>query len=153
MYRRKRSGIYYIENTRTRLQQSLGTNEKSQAQRLLDAKNQEQQTPALNLQLGKAFITNADPKMGTRIWQEAMDELISHGKPSSQSRSARAFNATAFDIIRKTPIALTTPEDLKAVLKRGGSAANNYLRRLHNLALENGWIQWHILFSFIMCAP
>jgi integrase len=145
MYRRKRTGVYYIQNNRTREQQSLATTDRGEAKRILDAKNQEQQTPALNLQLGKAFITNADPKMGTRTWQEAMDELSSHGKQVSQSRSARALKSTAFDTIRKLPIALTTTEDLKAVLKRSGAAANNYLRRLHNLALENGWIQWHII--------
>ena len=145
LYRRNRTGVYYLQNNRTREQQSLGTTDKGQAKRILDAKNQEQQTPALNLQLGKTYITHADPKMGTRTWQVAMDELSSHGKQSSQSRCARALKSTAFDIIRNHPIALTTAEDLKAVLKRGGAATNNYLRRLHNLALDNGWIQWHII--------
>jgi integrase len=145
MYRRKSTGVYYAENNQTRVQQSLGTSDKGQAKRLLDAMNQGQQTSALNLQLGKAFITNADPKMGTRTWQEAMDELTSHGIQSSQSRCLRALKSTAFNTIRNRPIALTTSEDLKAVLKRGGAATNNYLRRLHNLALDNGWIQWHII--------
>jgi len=31
------------------------------------------------------------------------------------------------------------------VLKRRGSATNNYLRRLHNLALGNGWLHWNII--------
>jgi hypothetical protein len=55
------------------------------------------------------------------------------------------LNSAAFNIIREKPIIETTSEDLKVVLKRGGSAANNYLRRLHNLALGNNWIQWHII--------
>jgi integrase len=145
MYRRKRSRAFYAQNNQTREQQSLHTKDETQAQKLLDAMNQGQQAASLNLELGKAFITHADPKMATRTWQEAMDELSSHGKPSSQSRCVRALKSRAFDIIRKRPISMTSGEELKAVLKRGGAATNNYLRRLHNLALDNGWIKWHII--------
>ena len=145
MYKRKRTGVFYIENNSTREQRSLGTTDKEQAKRLFDAENQAQQAPALNLQLGKVYITNADPKMATRTWQEAIDELCSHGKEVSQARYARELKSTVFDIIREKPITLTTCEDLKAVLKRGGSVTNNFLRRLHNLALGNGWIHWHII--------
>ena len=145
MYRRKRTGVYYCENNQTREQQSLGTSDRGQAKRLLDAKNQGQQSSALNLQLGKTFITHADPKMATRTWQEAIDEMSSHGQAVSQVRYAREFKSSAYAIIRNKPIIETTSDDLKAVLKRGGAATNNYLRRLHNLALDNGWIQWHII--------
>jgi integrase len=147
MYRRKRTGVFYIQNNQTREQQSLGTKDEAEAQRLLDVKNQVQQTPALNLQLGRAYITHADPKMATRTWQEAMDEMSLHGQQASQTRCAREFKFTVYDIIRNKPIALTSGEELKAVLKRGGAAANNYLRRLHNLAVDNGWIQWEIIPS------
>jgi integrase len=145
LYRRNRTGVFYVQNNQTRQQQSLGTTNEAQARKLLEAKNQENQTPALNLQLGRAYITHADPKMATRTWQEAMAELISHGQQTSQTRCAREFKSTVYDIIRNTPIALTTSEAFKAVLNRGGAATNNYLRRLHNLALGNGWIQWNII--------
>lgn len=145
MFKRKNRPNYFIQNNSTREQRCLGTSDKIEAQRLLDAANQARQAPALNMQLGKVYISHADPKMATRVWQDAMTELCSHGKEVSQKRCARELNSTAFDIIRKKPIIETTSEDLKAVLKRGGSAANNYLRRLHNLALGNGWIQWHII--------
>ena len=145
MYQRKLTGGFYIQNNSTRKQESLKTTDRAEAERLLDAKNQERQTPALNLQLGKAYITHADPQMAKRVWQEAMDELISHGIQASQSRCARELKSSVFDIIRQKPIIETTSEDLKAVLNRGGAAANNYLRRLHNLALGNNWIQWHII--------
>jgi hypothetical protein len=144
MYRRKRTGVYYVENNQTREQQSLGTPDKGQAKRLLDAMNQGQQSSALNLQLGKTYITHADPKMATRTWQEAIDEMSLRGQAVSQARYAREFKSPAYAIIRSKPIIETTGDDLKAVLKRGGAATNNYLRRLHNLALDNGWIQWHI---------
>ena len=74
-----------------------------------------------------------------------MNELGSHGKESSQERCKRELKSKAFDIIRNKIIIETTGEDLRAVLKRGGAATNNYLRRLHNLALGNGWIHWNII--------
>lgn len=146
MFKRKdRGNIYYIQENGANNPKSLGTTDRDEAQRLLDAENQARQTPALNLQLGKVYMTNADPKMAKRTWQEAMDDLCTHGKESSQSRCAREMRSKAFDIIRNKPIIETTSEDLKAVLKRGGAATNNYLRRLHNLALGNGWIHWNII--------
>ena len=125
MFKRKNRPNYYIQNNSTREQRCLGTSDKQEAQRILDVENQAQQTPALNLQLGKVYIAHADPKMATRTWQEAMNELSSHGIETSQKRYARELNSTAFDIIRNKPIIETTSEDLKAVLKRGGAAANN----------------------------
>ena len=88
---------YFIEDTETGEQRSLGTADEATAQRLLDAENQSRQNPSLNLQLGKAYMTNADPKMATRKWQEAMDELCSHGVEVSQKRCARALQSSAFN--------------------------------------------------------
>lgn len=145
MFKRKDRPNYYIQNNSTREQYCLGTSDKIEAKRLLDAKNLGNQSAALNLQLGKTFIAHADPKMATRTWQDAISELCTHGKEISQARCARAFKVTAFDTIRNKSMIETNGEDLKAVLKRGGSIANHYLRRLHNLALGNGWIHWHII--------
>ena len=96
MYRRKRTGVFYLQNNRTREQESLRTADKIEAQRLLDAKNQAQQGLALNLQLGKTYITHADPKLATRTWQEAIDEMSSHGQAVSQARYAREFQSPAY---------------------------------------------------------
>jgi len=75
MFKRKDRENYYIQNNATREQRCLFTSDRQQAQRILDTENQARQTPALNLQLGKVYITNADPKMTTRTWQEAMNEF------------------------------------------------------------------------------
>jgi len=61
-------------------------------------------------------------------------------KARSQKRCRRELESKAFNPIRNKVIIETTGEDLDAVLKRGGSAANNYLRRLHNLAVKRQWI-------------
>lgn len=142
----RENGVYYVFNKDTRERKSLGTTDPTEAQKLLTGYNtQSDQTAALNLELAKAYLRAADPRMATRTWRAAMEELSSHGIESTQARCKRALQSKAFDPIRDKLIFETTAEDLKAVLKRGGSAANNYLRRLHNLALGNGWINSPII--------
>ncbi len=47
--------------------------------------------------------------------------------------------------IRHRAILETTSDDLLAVLRGGSSSTNHYLRRLHNLAIGLGWLNWPIL--------
>jgi hypothetical protein len=136
----KRNGVFYVCCNATGVQTSLRTKDKAEARRLLEARNQTRQPAALNLELGRVYLKAADPRIADRTWQTAMDELSTHGKESSKARCQREMASKPFDFIRKKPMIETTSEDLKIVLKRGGSATNNYLRRLHNLALGNGWI-------------
>jgi hypothetical protein len=83
--RTDRGGVYYIQENGKNNPKSLKTTDEAEAHRLLDAKNGAvSQTAALNLQIGKAYITNANPEMAKRIWQTAMDELSTHGKETSQ---------------------------------------------------------------------
>ena len=145
MFKRNGRENFYIQNNSTGEQKCLGTSDRHEAERLLAAHNEARHAPALNLQLGKAYISHADPNMATRTWQEAIQELCSHGIEASQQRCSRALKSPPFNVIRDKPIIETTSDDFKIVLKRGGAAANNYLRRLHNLALGNGWLHWHII--------
>jgi integrase len=142
---RRNKKHYYLQNNATGEQKSLNTTDSREAQRLLNAANDECQMPALNLQLGKVYLTNASPEMAKRTWQVVMDELSTHGKPSTQMRYARELRSKAYDAIRNKPLIETTSDDLKAVLKRGTTSTNHTLRRLHNLALGNGWIHWNII--------
>ena len=145
LYRRGNTGNYYLQNNQTREQRSLGTKNRQEALKLLFAENQVAQSPALNLEIGKAYLTHANPKLATRTWGEAISALASHGKPQSQSRTLREFRSKAYDTIRDKPMALTNGEDFLLVLRRGKAATSNYLRRLHNLALTSGWILTPIL--------
>jgi integrase len=143
--RKDRSGMFYILNKQTNERRSLETTDRAEAQRLLDVENQARETSSLNMQLGVVYLRNSDPEMAKRTWQFAMNELSSHGKETSQKRCQREMDSKAFDLIRDKAIIETTSEDLKAVLKRGGSATNNYLRRLHNLVVGNGWTPYAII--------
>ena len=136
---------YYLENNETGEQKSLGTSDPQEAQKLLNAANDARQAPSLNLQLGKVYLTNASPEIGKRIWQAVMDELSTHGKASTQTRYARELRSKVYDVIRNKPLIETTSDDFRTVLKRGTKSTNHTLRRLHNLALGNGWIHWNII--------
>lgn len=95
MFKRANRPTFYIENTITGEQKSLGTADRETAQRLLNAQNEARHNPTMNLQMGKVYMTNADPKTATRIWQEAMNELCSHGKEVSQTRYPERFAQAA----------------------------------------------------------
>jgi hypothetical protein len=104
----KRNGTYYVQNNQTGAQQSLRTTDKNEAKRRLQAHNESRQSPALNLEMAKVFLRGADPKLETRTWQEAMDELSTHGKESSQSRCKREMASKPFNLIRNRTIIGTT---------------------------------------------
>lgn len=141
----KRSGSYYAHDSENGRRESLGTKNKAQAQRLIAAKNETVQNTALNLQLGKVYLAGHDPKLTTRTWAEVMDKLASHGKDQSKKRCRQEMNSKPFDLIRDKKIVETTSDDLEAVLEAGKAATNNYLHRLHNLAVGLGWLPWPII--------
>ena len=140
-----RNGTYYLQDKETGKRESLRTKSRRVAERLLNARNEAASQPQLNLTLGRAYLSSHDPKLAERTWQDVMAEFCTHGKESSQERSRRAFASKDFAGLRKRRLIETTSEDLLRILKSRGSATNNYLRRLHNLAIGLGWLHWPIL--------
>jgi hypothetical protein len=69
LFRTQRKGKFYLHNTQTNERESLETTDRQEAQKICDARNQERQTPELNLKLGLAYLTNADAQMATRTWE------------------------------------------------------------------------------------
>ena len=74
-----------------------------------------------------------------------MDEMATHGIPTTQERCARGFRSKAYDPIRNKPLVQTTGADLLSVIHTNGNCVAHYLRRLHNLALDLGWLPWPVL--------
>ncbi|MDB6028306.1 MAG: hypothetical protein JWM68_4529 [Verrucomicrobiales bacterium] len=140
-----RNGVFYAEHIQSGKQESLRTKDKDQAERLVTAKNEAAQMPMLIREVGKAYLTASDPMLAIRTWKVAMDELASHGGESSRLRCQREMESKPFRRIQKSIIIETTADDLKGVLNAGRSSTNNYLRRLHNLALGLGWLHWQII--------
>ena len=60
---RRSNGTYFCEDRETGLQQSLRTKDQHEAQRLLHAKNEAQENPGVSLQIAKAYIAAADPRL------------------------------------------------------------------------------------------
>jgi hypothetical protein len=66
LYRRKRGGMFYIEDTEARKQESAGTRNRAEATSLLNARNESIRQPQLNLQIAKAYLAGTDSGVATR---------------------------------------------------------------------------------------
>jgi integrase len=142
---RRRNGIFYWQANDSAKQGTLRTTDRREAERLLNAMNESHREPTLNLNLARAYLAAHDPKMAKRTWQAVMDEMATHGIPSTRTRCARGFRSKAYDPIRNKPLVQTNGEDLLAIIHANGNCVAHYLRRLHNLALDLGWLPWPIL--------
>jgi integrase len=140
-----RASVYYSEDTASGKQTSLRTKDKAVAVRLLNAKNEAEQQPAINLQIARAYLAATDSQIATRTWQIVMDETARLKKGPTQDRWTRAMRDKAFDPIRQTPILQTRPENFLRVLESGTVCTNIFLRRLQNFALDMSWLPWPVL--------
>ena len=135
LYRRKLGGTFYVEDTETRKQESLGTKDRAEATSLLNARNESVRQPQLNLQIAKAYLAGTDSGVSTRTWQQALDAIVETKSGSTQDRWRRAAKETALDGIRHRVILETQAEHLFACLK-GRSRRQQHRRRWqhgHNL--------------------
>jgi len=142
---RRRNGVFYWQDNVSKKQGTLRTADRREAERLLHAMNESHRAPTLNLNLARAYLAAHDPKMAQRTWQAGMDEMATHGIPSTQARCARGFRSKAYDPIRNKALVQTTGEDVLVVIHANGNCVAHYLRRLHNLALDLGWLPWPVL--------
>src|SRR5439155_18083898 len=145
LYRRKLGGMFYIEDTKTRKQESLGTKDRAEAMSLLNARNESFRQPHLNLQIAKAYLAGTDSRVPTRTWQNALDAIIEMKTGSTKDRWQRASREKALDLIRNRVIVETQAEHLLASLKAGTVSTNVHLRKLHNSCLSMNWLPWPII--------
>jgi len=142
MFRSSKSGYYYWQDNDTGKQGTLGTPDKKEAQRLLNAKNEAYRTPttAINLQIARAYLTAADPKLITRTWQEVMDQIVSEKAGETHHRWVTAIRDENFDGLRHLPILETRADHFLTALADQKVSTNYYLRRIHNYALDMDWL-------------
>ena len=135
------SGVWYLQDRQTGEQENLRTRDKTEATRLLNAKNEAIYQPAaINLQLARAYISASDPKLGTRTWQEVMENVVSMKRNETHRRWSVAIKDKNFDSIRKLPVLETRADHFLKVLSDGKISSNVYLRRIHNFALAMDWL-------------
>jgi len=142
---RRSNGLFFIEDTVTRKQESLRTRDKAVAKRLFSARNEAYQQPAINLQIARAYIRASDPMISQRTWLHAFDELIKTKEGANQERWFRATKDKAYDSIKGIILIETQAEHLLHVLQSGTVSTNVFLRKLHNFCIDMNWLPWPII--------
>src|SRR5688500_9074929 len=97
--RGNRSGAFYCVDTTTGKRTSLQTGHEEEARQIVEARNQSQRQPVLNLQIAKAYLAGTDSGISERTWQQALDALTESKLGANQERWRRAANDKAFDLI------------------------------------------------------
>ena len=136
----RRGDVYYSQDSTTGKQTSLRTKDETEARSLLNARNEAQRQPVLNLHLARAYLTASDPAFVERTWQIVMHQLQARGRASSRERFATAFKSPALNSLRHKKLLETTADDFFAVFKDAKPSTICFLKRLHHLALSAGWI-------------
>jgi len=145
LYRRKLGGMFYIEDTETGKQESLGTKDRSEATALLNARNESVRQPQLNLQIAKAYLAVTDSGVLTRTWRDAFNAIIERKAGTTKDRWQRGARQKAFDLIHSLVIVETQAEHLFACLRAGTVSTNVLLRELHNYCISMNWLAWPII--------
>jgi integrase len=145
LYRRRMGGVFYVHDSETGKQESLGTRDRAEATTLLNARNESVRQPQLNLHIAKAYLAGTDSGVSTRTWQNALDAIVESKTGSTKDRWRRAAKETALDLIRDRVIIETQAEQLLACLKAGTVSTNVHLRKLHNFCLAMNWLPWPLI--------
>jgi len=81
-----RSNAFYCVDTTTGKRTSLRTGSEEEAQQIIEAKNQAERQPVLNLQIAKAYLAGSDNGITTRTWQQAIEALMNTKQGANQVR-------------------------------------------------------------------
>ena len=133
-------GMYYAFDTVTGNSVSLKTRVKIEAQQKVNALNETERLPSINLGLARVYLNATDPKLVTRTWQEVMEHIVTKKTDETRRRWDTAIKDRNFDCIRKLRVAETRPEHFDRALADGKVSTNVYLRRIHNHALGMEWL-------------
>lgn len=139
LYRRA-NGIYYAEAVANGRQTSLRTRDPEEATRLLHARNEAGRDARVAREVGLAYLATADPEARTRTWRWVLDQLVTARTGDTRRRWETAGRDPALRELLPLVVHDTRAEHLLAALRRGTVSTNVYLRRLHNAALDFGWL-------------
>lgn len=140
-----RDGMFYCKDKLTGSRTSLKTKERKEADRLVQHKNEALKNPVINRKIGMAYLSAADPKLTTRIWEEVWRDILKDKNGPNLRRWENAEKDPAMQFLRKKVVVATLAEDFLMVLRAGTVSTNVYLRRLQNHCLDMGWLPVPIL--------
>ena len=143
--RGSRGGTFYCVDKTTGKRTSLKTTDADQAQQIVDAKNQAERQPVLNLQIAKAYLAGLDNGVATRTWQNAIDALIASKLATNQARWKTEAKDKALAPLLPLVIIETKAEALLKAMEAGKVSTNVYLRRLHNFCVDMNWLPWPLV--------
>src|ERR1035438_175509 len=148
-YRLTRRGIrgdrFYCVDTTTGKRTSLRTANEDEARQIIEAKNQSERQPVLNLQIAKAYLAGTDNGIATRTWQQALESLTSTKQGANQHRWRTVVRDKAFAPLLARVIIETPGELLLKVMQAGTVSTNVFLRRLHNFCADMNWLPWPLI--------
>jgi integrase len=99
----------------------------------------------LNLQIAKAYLLGADSAIAGRTWGDAMSTLTNSKQGSNKERWERAAKDKALAAILPLRVVETKAEDILKAIQVGCVSTNNFLRRLHNFAVDMNWLPWPLI--------
>jgi len=132
--------MFYCVDKTTGKRTSLQTTNRDEARQIIEAKNQAERQPVLNLHIAKAYLAGTDNGIATRTWQQAIESLITTKQEENQKRWRTAAKDKAFMPLLNRVIIETPGELLLQVMQAGTVSTNVYLRRLHNFCVDMNWL-------------
>jgi hypothetical protein len=145
LFRRQRGGCFIIEDTEAGRQESTGTRDPAEAERLLHARRESVRTPQINLQIARAYLVASDPAFATRTWQDVLGWVTASKEGANKDLWERAAKCHDFDRLRVLPVINTTAEHLLAFQQQVKVSPLVFLRRLVNFALGAKWLPAPVL--------
>jgi hypothetical protein len=136
----RNNGIYYLQDRDSGEQSSLRTRDIEHAERLLFAKNEAQRDTRVSREVGMTYLATAGPGAAERDWDWVLNQIMSTKSDETLRRWKIAAADDAYDLIRNVKLVDTRAEDFLAVMNSGTVSTNVYLRRMHNFALDLGWL-------------
>jgi integrase len=143
--RNSRGGKFYCKDTTTGKRTSLNTTSEDEAQQIIEAKNNSERQPLLNLQIAKAYLAGTDNGITTRTWQHAIEALLNTKQGANKERWLRVVKDKALALLLPQVIIETKGEFILKVLQAGTVSTNVYLRRLHNFCVDMNWLPWPLV--------
>src|SRR5436309_7824546 len=105
-----RGTVYWIQDNATGKQETLRTKDRTEAERLLNAKNEAHRQPIINLQIARAYLMVSDPEAARRVWKDVMGEIVKLKNGETQRRWLVAVKDKALEGIQNLPILETRAE-------------------------------------------
>ena len=149
LYRRsnRSQGTFYAQNCDTGAPESLGTKNRAEAKRLLQAKNEAHAQPTLSRELAKVYLQAQDPRFGKRTWGDVARLIDGTYEGNTKERFQKFLRSTPVHRLMNLRLVETSSSDFLEVFThpKAGVSTNVQLRILHNRALDLEWILRPIL--------